>query len=211
MGAGEENWVGVHTARLEDEVPVWFVEYERFYGRPGLYGEASGEYLDNAYRFALLSKAALQICKDQNFAPHVMHVHDWMTSLVPAYLKTWDRILSPLSATASVLTIHNIGYQGTYDTSALSYIGLGSEHFNSQVMEDNGSINLLKTGIHFADAMTTVSPTHAHELLDPVGGMGLAPYLNNRRGDLCGILNGVDYEHWDPSVDPLIPARFLAP
>ena len=207
MGANEENWIGVHRGVLENEVPVWFVEYERFFGRAGLYGDAD-EYADNAFRFALLSKAALQVCKDQDFIPDVMHIHDWMSALVAAYLKTWDNILSPLSTTASVLTIHNIGYQGTYDTSALSYIGLGNEHFHAESLEDNGKINLLKAGIHFADAITTVSPTHAHEILEPSGGQGLAPYLNNRRGDLRGILNGVDYEHWDPRVDPLIPATY---
>ena len=208
MGNGEENWVGVQSGLLDNEVPVWFVEYDRFFGRAGLYHEASGEYSDNAFRFALLSKAAMQICKDQNFIPHVMHLHDWMTALVAAFLKTWDRVLSPLSHTASVLTIHNIGYQGIFHPSALGYIGIGPEYFNPNVLEDNGRINLLKAGIHFADALTTVSPTHAYELLSPIGGQGLAPYLNNRRGDLTGILNGVDYEHWDPSVDSYVPARY---
>ena len=208
MGNGEENWVGVQSALLDNEVPVWFVEYDRFFGRAGLYHEASGEYSDNAFRFALLSKAAMQICKDQNFIPHVMHLHDWMTALVAAFLKTWDRVLSPLSHTASVLTIHNIGYQGIFHPSALGYIGIGPEYFNPNVLEDNGRINLLKAGIYFSDALTTVSPTHAYELLGPIGGQGLAPYLNNRRGDLTGILNGVDYEHWDPSVDSYVPARY---
>jgi len=208
MGHGEENWVGVHSGLLDGQVPVWFVEYDRFFGRPGIYHEYWGEYLDNAYRFALLSKAALQICKDQNFIPDVMHSHDWPTALVPAFLKTWDRVLSPLSATASVLTIHNVGYQGVYDASAYSYIGIGSEYFYVDAFESHGKINLLKGGIFFADALTTVSPTHARELLEPIGGQGLAPYLNNRRDVLFGILNGVDYEHWNPATDALIPAPF---
>lgn len=208
MGNGEENWVGIHHALLNDDVPIYFVEYNRFFGRSGIYGEPSGEYGDNAFRFALLSKAAMQICKDLNFIPDVMHVHDWPTALVSAYLKTWDRILSPLSATASVLTIHNVGYPGVYHASALPYIGLGWEYFTSDLMEDNGRINLLKTGIHFSDAITTVSPTHGREILEPVGGQGLAPYLNNRRADLFGILNGVDYDEWNPATDTLIPATY---
>lgn len=208
MGHGEENWVGLHHALLDNEVPVWFVEYDRFFGRSGIYDEPSGEYPDNAYRFALLSKAALQVCKDQNFVPDVMHLHDWPSSLAAAFLKTWDNVLSPLSATASVITIHNIGYQGVYDAAAYSYIGIGAEHFRPDVFENFGKINLLKSGIHFADAITTVSPSHAHEILGEIGGQGLAPYLNNRRGDVSGILNGVDYEHWDPRHDPLIPANF---
>jgi starch synthase len=210
MGHGEENWVGIYSSLLDDEVHVWFVDYDRFFGRPGIYHDGAGEYLDNAYRFALISKAALQICKDQNFIPEVMHCHDWPTSLVPVFLKTWDRILSPLSNTATVLTIHNIGYQGVYDPSVMRYLGLGDEHYRSDTLEDHGKVNLLKAGVAFADALTTVSPTHAVEILDPVGGCGLAPYLERRRGDLTGILNGVDEEHWNPSSDKLIPARFSA-
>jgi starch synthase len=120
-------------------------------------------------------------------------------------LKTWDRVLSPLSRTASVLTIHNIGYAGKFDSFALKFIGLGPEYMSPDVLEDGGKINLLKAGIHFADAITTVSPTHAHEILGPIGGQGLAPYLNNRRGDVSGILNGVDYEDWNPETDAHLP------
>jgi len=208
MGQGEENWIGVHAGLLDEEVPVWFVDYERFFGRPGIYDHAGREYPDNAFRYALLSKAATQICKDRNFIPEIMHVHDWPTALVAVFLKTWDRVLSPLSATASVLTIHNVGYQGIYHSSAFAYAGVGGEYFSPDVFETYGQINLLKAGIHFADALTTVSPTHAREILDPAGGMGLAPYLNNREADLFGILNGVDYEHWNPATDTLIPAQF---
>jgi starch synthase len=139
-----------------------------------------------------------------------MHLHDWPGALSAAFLKTWDNVYSPLSATASVITIHNIGYQGIYDASAYGYIGIGAEHFRPDVFENFGKINLLKSAIHFADAITTVSPCHAHEILGEIGGQGLAPYLNNRRGDVSGILNGVDYEHWDPRHDPLIPANFSA-
>lgn len=209
-GNKEEQWIGLHTATLENRVPVWFVDCDRFFGRPGIYHDSSGEYGDNAFRFALLSRAAMQICKDQSFIPDVMHVHDWPTALVAVFLKTADRILSPLSNTASVLTIHNVGYQGHCHVSAFPYIGVGWEHYTPDIFEDHGKINLLKAGIHFADALTTVSPTHAREILDPVGGMGLAPYLNNRRDDLFGILNGADYEQWNPETDKLIPARFSA-
>ncbi|HBA83389.1 MAG TPA: glycogen synthase GlgA [Verrucomicrobia bacterium] len=210
MGGGEENWIGVYSATLDREVPVWFVEYERFFGRSGIYDEPWGEYGDNAFRFALLSKAAMQICKDRQFIPDIMHLHDWPTAVTAALLKTWDRILSPLSDTASVLTIHNIGYQGIYHASAYPYIGAGYEHFNANEFEAHGAINLLKAGIAFADAITTVSPTYAKEIVTPVGGCGLAPYLNNRSADFFGILNGADYDHWNPETDMLIPARYTA-
>ncbi|HUJ09631.1 MAG TPA: glycogen synthase GlgA [Verrucomicrobiae bacterium] len=208
MGGKVEHWVSVQTAMLDDTVPIWFLDFDSYFGRPGIYDGPFGHYQDNAYRFALLSKAALQICKDQQWIPHVMHGHDWPSALVPVFLKTWDRFLSPLSNTASVLTIHNVGYPGVYDAGILVYAGLGAQYFTSDIFEDHGKANLLKAGIYFADALTTVSPTHAREILDPVGGMGHAPYLNNRRADLFGILNGGDYEHWNPETDRHIPACY---
>ncbi len=210
LGGAIEHWIGVAEASLDDEVPVWFVEFDAYFGRPGIYDGPLGHYLDNPYRFALLSKAALQLCKDRQFIPHIMHVHDWHTAAGPVFLKTWDRFLSPLSATASVLTIHNIGYQGIYPSDVLSYLGLGPEYFTPDKLEDHGKINFLKAGIVFSDAITTVSPTHAQEILTPEGGMGLAPFLNNRRTDFFGILNGVDYDHWNPATDRHLPARFTA-
>jgi starch synthase len=210
MGAGVEHWIGVQETLLDNEVPVWFVDFDAYFGRPGIYDGPTGQYLDNPYRFGLLCKAAMQLCKDRQFIPHVMHVHDWHTAITPVLLKTWDRFLSPLSATASVLTIHNIGYQGVYPPDVLPYLGLGPEHFTPDKLEDHGKINFLKAGIVFADALTTVSPTHAQEILTPEGGMGLAPFLNNRRADFVGILNGVDYAHWDPATDRHLPARYTA-
>ncbi|OYV90256.1 MAG: hypothetical protein B7Z73_06290 [Planctomycetia bacterium 21-64-5] len=140
------------------------MDCERFFRRPGIYDEPGGEYTDNAFRFALFSKAALQICKDTRFIPDVMHAHDWPSALVPAFLKTWDRILSPLARTASVLTIHNIGYQGVHSAHAYPYFGVGWEHFVSDRFEDHGQVNLLKAGIAFADALTTVSPSRAQSV-----------------------------------------------
>jgi starch synthase len=208
MGNHEEQWIGVYRGLLDSKVPFWFVDCERYFNRSGIYDDSSGEYGDNAYRFALLSKASLQICKDRSFIPDVLHAHDWPGALAPVFLKTWDRMLSPLSQTATVLTIHNIGYQGVYDPGAFSYIGVGDAYFSPQIFEDHGKINLLKAGIAFADAITTVSPTHASEILEPLGGHGLAPFLSQRRSDLFGILNGVDDEHWHPESDSLIPSPF---
>lgn len=209
MGAGVEHWIGVQRATLDGGVPVWFVEFDAYFGRDGIYNDSvHGDYADNAFRFAMLSKSALQICKDAGFIPDVMHAHDWHTALVPVFLKTWDRILSPLSQTASVLTIHNIGYQGKYPASVFPYIGVTYDHFTPNKFEDYGQVNLLKAGIAFADKLTTVSPRHREEILTPDGGMGLAPYLNARSADLVGILNGADYEKWNPETDPFIAARY---
>jgi starch synthase len=203
FGHGEEIWVGIHEAKLDGEVPIWFVDYERYFGRHNLYGDR-----DDAYRFGVLSKAALQVCKDLNFIPDVVHTHDWMTSMAAVFLKTWDRILSPLSNTASVLTIHNIGYQGKFDSSVLRFYGLDGEYLRPDRFEDFGGVNLLKAGIQYADAVTTVSPTYAREIRQPLGGMGLAPYLNDRADHLFGILNGVDTTLWNPEADKFIPARY---
>ncbi|HEX4139425.1 MAG TPA: glycogen/starch synthase [Candidatus Methylacidiphilales bacterium] len=202
FGHGEEIWVGIFEGKLGD-VPIWFVDYERYFGRPQIYDDQ-----EDAYRFAVLSKAALQICKDVNWIPHIAHVHDWMTSLSAVFLKTWDRVLSPLSETASVLTIHNIGYQGKFPADALGFYGLGADYLSEDKFEDFGGINLLKAGIQYADAVTTVSPTYANEIRGPIGGMGMQMYLNNRGENVFGIVNGVDVETWNPATDRYLPARY---
>ena len=202
FGHGEEIWVGVFEGKLGD-VPIWFVDYERYFGRPAIY---DGD--EDAWRFAVLSKAALQICKDFNWIPHIAHVHDWMTSLSAVFLKTWDRVLSPLSETASVLTIHNIGYQGKFPADALGFYGLGTDYLTDDKFEDFGGINLLKAGIQYADAVTTVSPTYANEIRGPIGGMGMHDFLNRRGEHVFGIVNGVDVESWNPATDHYLPARY---
>ncbi len=202
FGRGEEIWVGVFEGKL-DGVPIWFVDYERYFGRPYIY---DGQ--EDCYRFGVLSKAALQICKDLNWIPHIAHVHDWMTSLSAVFLKTWDRVLSPLSNTASVLTIHNIGYQGKFSPDVLGFYGFGADYLTDDKLEDFGGINLLKAGIQYADAITTVSPTYANEIRGPIGGMGMHDYLNRRGEHVFGIVNGVDTDTWNPATDRYLPARY---
>jgi starch synthase len=207
MEGGVEHWVGLHETLLDDTVPVYFVDHQRLFGRPFVYG-GGAEYPNDAYRFALLSKSALQLAIDLDFVPDVMHVHDWPTALVAAYLETGTGSSPKLATAASVLTIHNVMYQGKFDRSVYPYFGLGWEHFHADAFEDHGGINLLKAGIHFADAITTVSPTHAREMMTALGGHGLGPYLRAREDDLTGILNGVDDDVWNPETDRLLPARF---
>ncbi len=203
FGRGEEIWVGIFEGKLDGEVPIWFIDYARYFGGPGIY---DGD--EDCYRYGVLSKAALQVCKDTGFIPDVAHVHDWMSSMSAVFLKTWDRVLSPLSHTASVLTIHNIGYQGKFDPSVLGFYGLGGDYMVPDRLEDFGAVNLLKAGIQYADAVTTVSPTYAHEIRGPIGGMGMAPYLNNRSEHVFGILNGVDTTVWNPATDKYLPANY---
>jgi starch synthase len=200
FGRSEEIWVGIFEGKVGD-VPVWFIDYGRYFDRPYIYDDQED---------GVLSKAALQVCKDTAWIPHVAHVHDWMTAMSAVFLKTWDRVLSPLSHTASVLTIHNIGYQGKFSPAVLPFYGLGGDYMAPDRFEDFGMVNLLKAGIQYADAVTTVSPTYANEIRGPIGGMGLAPNLINRGDRVSGILNGVDTEVWNPATDKYLPANFSA-
>ncbi|MFC1688136.1 glycogen synthase GlgA [Pseudomonadota bacterium] len=177
---------------------------------PELYGQGeiySGP--DEHLRFILLSRAAFEMCQRVEFAPDIVHCHDWHTALVPVYLKTiyaWDQLFK---STRSVLTIHNIGYQGVFGAGILNEMGLA----DSAAMLDavdlaDDRVNFMKTGVMHADLLTTVSPTYAREILEPEYGMGLEHQLRVRGGSVTGILNGVDYEEWSPDTDPLIPFTY---
>ncbi|MCU0521655.1 MAG: glycogen synthase GlgA [Anaerolineae bacterium] len=208
MGNAEE-WCSVDRARTSGGVPVYFIESDKYFARKGLYhDDAFNDYGDNPRRFAFLTRAALQLCRDTQFSPDIVHCHDWQSALAPAYLKVWHWNDAILGKAASVLTIHNIGYQGVYPAHHYDYIGLQWSNFTPRKFEDHGNINFLKGGIAYADLVTTVSPTYADETRTPELGYGLAPYLNDRGDDYIGILNGVDTAAWDPETDMLIPARF---
>jgi len=202
------EWCGVHHTMLDD-VPVYFIEYNNYFDREGIYHDNHHvDYQDNPKRFGFFSRAALQLCHDLNFDADIVHAHDWQTALVPAYLKIWHWNDPVLGKAASALTIHNIGYQGTYSPDCYDYLGLQEVNFTSDKFEDHGSVNFLKGGIYYADVVNTVSPTYANETRMPEYAWGMAPYLNNRQEHYMGILNGIDYEHWDPAIDPLIPVNF---
>ena len=207
MGNGQE-WCAVHTSDY-DSVPVYFIESNKYFDRWGLYYDADfNDYQDNSRRFGFFTRAALQLCRDLGFAPDIVHAHDWQTALAPAYLKIWHWNDPVLGGAASVLTIHNIAYQGVYHVSDYDYLGLQRGNFTADKFEDHGKINFLKGGIYYADIVNTVSPTFANETRTPEYAHGLAPYLNNKGDNYVGILNGADTERWDPSVDPLIPERY---
>ncbi|MBN2006507.1 MAG: glycogen synthase GlgA [Anaerolineae bacterium] len=207
MGNTEE-WCAVHVAD-NGGVPVYFIESDQYFDRSGLYHDADfNDYGDNPRRFAFFTRAALQLCHDMGFAPDIVHAHDWQTALASAYLKVWHWNDPLLGKAAGVLTIHNIGYQGIYGAEHYDYIGLQWGNFTSNKFEDHGSVNFLKGGIHYADLVNTVSPTYANETRTPEYAYGMAPYLNDKGPDYIGILNGVDYNEWNPAVDRLIPARY---
>ncbi len=197
------EWCIVHKTIINDDIPVYFIEFNLYFERSGIYHDENfNDYLDNPRRFGFLSRAALQLCHEIDFKPDIVHSNDWQTALIPAYLKIWHWNDPLLGSSASVLTIHNIAYQGIYPKSHYEYLGLREENFTQEKFECFGAVNFLKGGIYYADALNTVSPTYARETKSPDGGNGLAPYLNNRGSDYCGILNGVDYLKWDPEIDP---------
>ncbi|MFZ1770144.1 MAG: glycogen/starch synthase, partial [Caldilinea sp.] len=207
MGNTQE-WCSVDVAD-SDGVPVYFIESNKYFERAGLYHDENyNDYADNPQRFGFLTRAGLQLCQDLGFAPDIVHVHDWQTALAAAYLKIWHWNDPLLGGAASVLTIHNIAYQGKYGASNFDYLGLQWSNFTPDKFEDYGAVNFLKGGIAYADVVNTVSPTYANETRTPALGYGLAPYLNDRGEDYVGILNGVDYTQWNPAVDKLIPARY---
>jgi starch synthase len=207
-GGGEMNGCGVWRGTSDGDVPTWFIEHNRFFARGGIYDDRGAEFGDNAFRFGLLCMAAAQVCRDREWIPDVVHVHDWPTAIFPALLDAWRKAGAPLGWAGSVLTIHNQSYQGYYHPSALGYLGLGPEYFTESSLESWGKINMLKGGIAFADAITTVSPTYAKEILSEPGGNGLSAYLGRRAADFEGILNGADYDVWDPETDRRIPATY---
>ncbi len=204
-----ELWTKVYKSRLPNsEVPVYFLDHEAYFGRMGIYGHSSQqEYQDNPERFALLSRASFQLCRMLEWIPDVMHAHDWPSSLVPVYLKTMER-QAGFGNTASVLTIHNLGYQGVYPKSHFSFFGLDWTLFHGAGFEFHDNINLLKAGLTSADCLTTVSPTYAREIQTPSFGFGMDGLLRHRSRDLVGILNGIDTMVWNPEVDTYIPFKY---
>ncbi|MDG5816753.1 glycogen synthase GlgA [Chitinispirillales bacterium ANBcel5] len=204
-----EEWCAVFETKSPADVPVYMIEHTHYFDREGLYHDnAMNDYDDNPRRFAFFTRAALQLCKDIGFKPDIVHANDWQTALAPAYLKVWHWNDPVLGGAASLLTIHNVAYQGIYSKEHYDYIGLGWQNFNPEALETYGQVNFLKGGIHFADVVTAVSPTFSKEITSAHGGFGLAPYLSNKGENLMGILNGIDYETWDPSKDPNLPAHF---
>jgi starch synthase len=198
--------LSVYAGKLPGtEVPVYFVHCPGLYGRQGIYTQDHDEHL----RFAVLSWAALSICQRLGFRPDVVHANDWQTALLPILLRTafaWDRLFSQ---TRTVLTIHNIGHQGSFDAKVLSDIGLAhSAHHLHQDQLREGRINFLLTGLLYANAITTVSPTYAREIQRPEHGVGLDSFLRERSGVLFGILNGIDEDEWSPQLDQKIPHRY---
>ncbi|GJM44129.1 MAG: glycogen synthase [Gemmatimonadota bacterium] len=189
------------------DTPVYLVHCPLLFDRPSLYtGDA-----DEPVRFALFSRAVLESCQRLGWSPEILHCNDWQTGLLPLYVKSlyaWDQLFR---RTRTVLTIHNVGYQGMFPAKVLESCSLRPvEAQLDQAGLKAGHIGFLKTGLEYADAITTVSPTYAREIRTPEHGAGLHPLLERRKDVLTGILNGVDVDVWDPRTDPLLPSRYSA-
>ncbi len=204
--------VRIHFSLFQTKLPgsdvtINFVHCPRLYDRDGLYTDAP----DEPIRFALLSRAVLECCQREQWAPDIIQCNDWQTALIPTYLKSlyaWDKLFAP---TRTVLAVHNLGYQGIFPAKTLDVIGF-AEAKRLFDKEDYlaGKVNFLKTGLMHADRLSTVSPTYAEEIQTETYGFGLHELLTERSDDLTGILNGVDGEIWNPRTDKNIAARYSA-
>jgi starch synthase len=204
-----EEWSAVYVSRLPGtDVQAYFLDHQELYGRDGIYGSrVEPSFQDNLRRFALLSRGAFQLCLTLDWIPDVMHVHDWPAAIVPACLN-WRESAGRFAATGSVLTIHNLGHQGVFPKADFRHLPLPVEHFESAGFADGDNLNLLQAGLVNADILTTVSTTYADEIQTPEYGCGLDGLLRRRASDLFGVLNGMDYEIWNPEADLLIPANY---
>ncbi len=192
------------------DVPLYLLQQDEYFDREYFYGPPGSEYEDNLERFAFFCGAVLDGVRQTGWRPDVVHCNDWHTCLIPAYLRTrfshdefWGRV-------PTVLTIHNLIYQGIYPAWRLPHTGLPWDLFHADCLEFYGDINIMKGGIRFATKINAVSRRYASEIQSGEQGAGLEGFLRTRSYDLTGILNGVDYEEWNPSKDPYIAANYCA-
>lgn len=189
-------------------VSVHLVENKEYFDRPFLYGDENGDYFDNGPRFICYCRGVLETLKCIGFQPHIVHAHDWQAGLIPAYIGTVFNDDPFFRHAKTLFTIHNLGYQGVFQPWVFSLSGVPDEEFRWQRMEYYGNVSFLKSGIVYADAVSTVSATYAKEITKKPLGFGLEGVLAERRNILHGILNGIDTEEWDPATDMTIPERY---
>jgi starch synthase len=188
-------------------IRFFFVDYPPFFDRDGLYGTASGDFPDNAERFALFSRAVLEASKILG-VPDVFHCHDWQAALVPILLRTQYVEDPAFHSSGVVFTIHNMGYQGLFPPEILPLLTLPWDLFTIAKMEYFGNVNFLKGALAYSDLITTVSRKYAQEIQTSEFGFGLEGVLKERAQSVIGILNGVDYEEWNPATDKFIAAHY---
>ena len=198
----------ISYSRIGKNIKVYFIENEQYFNRDNLYTDKNGDYPDNLERFSYYSRRALELLKEIKFKPDIIHVHDWQVSFVPLYLKTLYANDAFYKKTKTVLTIHNIGYQGLFPKEEFPKLGLDWSLFDMERLEFYGKVNILKGGMVFSDLINTVSPTYSKEIQTKEFGFGLEGVLAKRKKSLFGILNGLDYSIWNPETDKFIAAQF---
>lgn len=190
------------------DIPAFFLGYDRYFCREGLYQEKGIDYPDNAERFTLLCRGALELIIAENMRPACVHGHDWQTGLIPVYMK--DHYAEELADAGTLFTIHNTGYQGNFDKKYFPITGISWNRFELNDMEFYGQFSFLKAGIVHADVISTVSERYGEEIQTPEFGFVMDGVLRQRRTDLHGVLNGIDYSIWNPKKDPYIAANYRA-
>jgi len=217
MGCGIEEWSAVYCTDMpgtgkKNPVKVYFIDHEIFFGRNGIYGShMDTDFIDNPRRFSFFCRAAFQLCRKIEWYPDVLHAHDWPAAIAPVYLKFAERVPGGdkgFKKTVSILTIHNLGFQGIYGKNNYDYMGLGWDVFYNAGFEDWSMLNMLKAGLYSADKLNTVSPNYAEETKTQPGGFRLDGVLRYRNADYCGILNGIDTNVWNPAKDKHIPEPY---
>ncbi len=197
----------VYNVRVFQSDRVYFIYNKELFYRDGIYGY-NGDYQDNDLRFAFFCKAALLALKRLSLNPDVLHLHDWQTAPVSVFLKNSFQNDKYFRRIRTVLTIHNLGYQGIFDRRALYLLDLDDSMFTPEYLEFYGKVNFLKGGILFSDIITTVSKRYAEEILSEEYGFGLHGVLRKRKKALYGIINGIDYSVWSPENDPFLYSRY---
>jgi starch synthase len=198
----------VSSATIGKNIKIYFIENDLYFNRDGLYGDKNGDYKDNLERFSFFCRRTLELLKEIDFAADILHLHDWQASLVAVYLKNLYSKEAFYSRMKSILTIHNLGYQGLFAKDEFVKLGLESSLFSVSGLEFYDQVSLLKGGIIFSDFINTVSPTYAEEIQSEELGFGLDGLLRQRKDVLSGIVNGLDYYVWDPNTDRLIVQNF---
>lgn len=198
----------VYRRKDPSGVEIYLIGHEHLFDREGLYGNAYGDYEDNAERFIFYSRACLELARAMGWQVDVFHANDWTTGLVPVYLRTLYADDPLLRSSASLMTVHNLGNQGLFWHYDMPLTGLGWEYFTPEALEFYGQINFLKGGLVFADMISTVSNTYAQEILTPELGRGLEGVLQARCQRLAAVVNGIDYQVWDPAQDNRLAANY---
>ncbi|MEI6127893.1 MAG: glycogen synthase GlgA, partial [Pseudomonadota bacterium] len=198
----------VWEGSLKASVPVYLIKCDDFFKRDYLYGSPAEDYPDNAERFIFFSKAALELCTKLDFSPDIIHCNDWQTGLIPAFIQGMYRENVFFKNTATVFTIHNIAYQGNFDSKKFSLTGLPPNFFTMQGLEYWGKMSFLKSGLIYTDLLTTVSKTYSLEIQTPEFGYGMEGILADRKDDLYAVLNGADYDEWNPQHDTCIASHY---